>query len=467
MALIIDPDFLHDAPLSTDDGYEVFIDTANLQIELHTDGYLSTDGVALKCLYSFLKEEWRTDPNLKNLAAFPFPMTPITDESFEFIDGWNFDGYQSQNLIRTGGWTVRNTSGNVTEKWAGIIGLGTIEANDQLYYYQGVEAENVVLQGQVNQAVAILNDPNGDGTFTDGYDYRTVFTIFCREYSQAYDSSALSDIGVVTMDSIAYRFPLSTSTDLKITHDDSTVSTTAPYTGMSITYYATPQSRTIGTSNYNFGIIVDGNNGTAEQIYEFVQYKLRQDSDIDSGGETIIGKTADELLRFVGDTLYTRTATNPAGGGTGVFIDNYQVVDVNRLVFVDNTTAQRTFPYVAAFTLTFGPNLSGDASARYWVFFTDLPGSADYGNTSGVLVEDADGYDMYGDVSGNTTIQHSFAYDTNNQGGRTPATDAAVTVVAIGLSTGQYVRATSTITRSTSNVVSLVAALERNYSNPA
>jgi len=468
MALIVDPDYLHDAPNSSSlDGYEVFIDTTNLYIQLNIDGYLSTDGVTIKCLYSFLKEEWRLDPNAKNLAAFPFPMTPITDESFELTDGWNFDGYQSQYLIRTGGWTVRNISGNVTEKWSGIIGLGTIQADDQLYFYQGVDAENVQLQGQVNQAVTVLSDPNGDGTFTDGYDYRTAFTIFCREYQQTYDSSNLADIGVTTMDSIAYRFPLSTATDLKITHNDSTVSTTAPYTGMSITYYATPQSRTIGSSSYNFGIIINGNSGTAEQIYEFVQYKLRQNSDIDAGAGIVIGKTADALLGFVGDTLYTKTATNPSGGGTGVFIDNYQVVDVNRLVLTDNTETERTFPYVAALTINVGANLTGDAAAKYWVYFTTLPGGADYGTSLAVITEDADGYDMSGDISGDASIQHSFAYDTNNQGGRTPATDAVITVVAIGLSTGQYVRATGTIARSTSNVVSLVAALERNYSNPA
>jgi transposase-like protein len=73
---------------------------------------------------------------------------------------------------------------------------------------------------------------------------------------------------------------------------------------------------------------------------------------------------------------------------------------------------------------------------------------------------------MSGNVSGASSIQRSFNYDGNTQGGRTAATDAAVTVVGIGLATGQYVKATATIARSTSNSVSLVAALERNYANP-
>ena len=61
----------------------------------------------------------------------------------------------------------------------------------------------------------------------------------------------------------------------------------------------------------------------------------------------------------------------------------------------------------------------------------------------------------------------TFDYDGNVQGGRTAGTDAAITAVAIGLSTGQYVSATGTIARSTANSISLVAALERNYENAA
>lgn len=468
MALIIDPDNLNDG--AVDNGStEVFINTSTKTIKLNIVGNLSTDGVTIKCLYSFLKEEWRNDPNTKNLAAFPFPMVPITDESFEFADGWNFDLAASRYLIRTGGWTVRNISGNVTEKWAGVIGLGFIEANDQLYFNQGSGAANVQLTGQINQAVQILKDDDGDGVYAEGsdYDLRTVFRIYCREQGQLYDDASLSDIGVGTMDSIAYRFPLSTGTDLKVTHADVAIDTTSPYTGMSINYYATPQSRSIGGTPRNFGIIINGNNGTAEQIYEFVQRQLRQSGDInDLGGVAVPGQTADALLLFVGDTLKTLTATNAAGGGTGVFIDNYQTVDINRLVFTDNTATERTFPYVAALTVNFGSNLSLDGGAKYWIYFTTLPGAGnDFGEGGGMLVEDANSFDMAGDIDGYSSITHSFAYDANVQGGRSAGTDAAITAVAIGLSTGQYVRATGIIARSTSNSISLVAALERNYLN--
>lgn len=69
-------------------------------------------------------------------------------------------------------------------------------------------------------------------------------------------------------------------------------------------------------------------------------------------------------------------------------------------------------------------------------------------------------------VSGASSKTFTFAYDTNVQKrNASSGTNAPVTVVAIGLGTAQYVRATGTITRSTSNTVSLAGALERNYSN--
>lgn len=230
MALITDPDLLADSV--TDDGsQEVYINTSTKTIKLVTVGNLSTDGVTLKCLYSFLKEQWRLDPNTKNLAAFPFPMIPITNESFEFVDGWDLFNDTARYLIRTAGWTVRNTSGNVTQQWAGIIGLGSIEAGDQLYYQQSSNGSpvNVQLTGQIDQAVQILRDDDGDGVFAEGSDFdrTSYFSLFCREESQLYGKSTLTDIGVTTMGSQAYRFPITTAADLKIQKPDSYVALSA------------------------------------------------------------------------------------------------------------------------------------------------------------------------------------------------------------------------------------------------
>ena len=135
MALITDPDDLADQPtdLSTS---EVFINTTTKRIYLRVYDVLTTDGVTEKCVYSFLKEEWTGDPHSKNLPAFPFPMVPITDQFYELVDGWNWGDTTTKNLIRRGGWNVRDTGGTLQETWANIQSLGTVGGSDQLYYTQ-------------------------------------------------------------------------------------------------------------------------------------------------------------------------------------------------------------------------------------------------------------------------------------------------------------------------------------------
>ena len=59
-----------------------------------------------------------------------------------------------------------------------------------------------------------------------------------------------------------------------------------------------------------------------------------------------------------------------------------------------------------------------------------------------------------------------YDYDGDTTAGRTVSTDVNITVVAIGLSTGQYVSASGNITTS-GGTISLVAPLERNYANPS
>lgn len=160
--------------------------------------------------------------------------------------------------------------------------------------------------------------------------------------------------------------------DLKIQADDTDVGSLSPYTGITVTYYETDQARVIGGVSRNFRVIIDGNGASAEDIYTKIQYLLRQNSDIDSGAGTVTGKTASALLNFVGDTLITTT---------GVYIDDYDPNDVNRLVFTDQSGVQRTEPFTATGNLNFNAVLTSGGTGYYRMYFTDLAGSADYGLT--------------------------------------------------------------------------------------
>lgn len=459
MAKILDPDLLVRSSTALNLGTDgnIWIDTTAKTIGIAENGSLTSDGVAMQAVYSYLKEEWKDDAAL---IKFDFPMVSITAEQFELVNGWDFADQTTKDLIRDGGWALKDNSGVSQEEYMNVTSLGSFDdsVNDQAYYLQsaGGTPTNVVLNGEVNQAVKIY----GDASHGD-VDYRSYFQIFLREQGKTYDYYDLTvqqNISALTYKK--YAMPLSNATDLKITESDANIDTNAPYTGMSITYNALGQSRNIGGSAYDFKIIIDGNNGTAEQIYEFVQRELRKTSDIDADADVKRGDTAEALLEFVGDTLKTKITTDG-----GVYIDNYNSSDTNRLVFVDDTGAERTYPFVAAGNIYFNDNLQNDASAKYWMFFTDAGGNQ-FGTSSAIIVQDNTPADITGLVSSQSNISFDFDYDGNTQGGRTAGTDAAVTIVANGLGTAQYVKATGTIVRSSSNNFSLVSALERNYSNP-
>lgn len=450
--IITDPDFLRD-------GTEISINTTNKTIQLSAVGYLSAtgDGPTLQCVYSKTKELWKSN---SEYIKYSFPLLAITEEKFELQNGWDWANTTTKNLIRTGGWALKNTLGNTVEEWTGIITLGNIDAGGQIYYTQtsaAVSGTNFVLTGAINQAVQVF--------LSGSYDYRQYLQLYVREYSKGYDSVNLSNIGVGAMTYQVYRFPLTNGSDIKITHSDAVVTSATPYSAMDIKWYAAPQSVTIGSNTYNFNIIINANNGTAEQIYEYVQMKLRSSADIDSGAAVHYGKISNELLYFVGDTLYTQ-----CNGTDGVYISAFPAADTNRLVFADNTNTPRTYPYVAILSLLFGDNLKNDTSAVYRVFFTNddtgLNTGRDFGTSGAIIVKDKDTVDIAGNIIGRSSISVSYDYDANVQRGNSSSgTDVPITVVGLGLNTAQYVNATGTITRSTSNSVSLVSPLERNYQN--
>jgi hypothetical protein len=362
MALITDPDLLAQ-------GVEVTLTPGTKRITLNLAGDLSEDGVTLKCLYSFLKEEWKND---SSLIAYPFPMVAITPEQFEFVNDWEPANDATRKLIRTGGWREIDAASAVKREYLGIISLGDIDAvsktsGDKAYYAFASDSARTefTYAGPVNEAIQTYGNA-ANGNFDKRGD---VIKTYIRIQGKTYQLTDTDDIGVDTSGTnttsyIVYRFPLSEATDLNIATSDGDIDTLAPYTGMSITYYGTDQSLAVGGSNYNFRVVIDGNGGTKEQIYEYVQRQLRRNSDIDAGAGTVNGFLAEDLVEFVGSTLKTKLTSIG-----GVYITDFDTNDTNDIALVDNTGTERTFPFVAAGTIGFNQNLVSDSDGRYWMFF--------------------------------------------------------------------------------------------------
>lgn len=445
MAIIIDPDNL---VLGTD----IVIDTTNKTFEIKTTSAVSnagsTGGVRGQTLYSWFKEQWH---NSATLNKYKPPMLSITDEQFEFYNGWKPKDDTTRNLIRSAGWAEKDASGVIQRKYMGVVSLGSIGDTDQPYFsWNGGAKTNFAFTGPVNQAVQIYGDAaNGNFDYSDGGD---TFTIFVREPGKTYASYDNIALGALTLTYKVYGFPLSNGVDLNISASDAVISSTPVYQGIHVEYFGTDQLRNIDGSNSAYRIVVTDTTGTAttKQIYEKIQYLLRQNSDIDNGAGSKIGAVASAIVEFVGATLK---------GAQSVVIDGLNSNFLNSVEFYDKNGAKHTYPFVAAGTINFGSQ-AGSGDFKYWMYFSN-----GFDTAGAILVQDKDGNPIEGTYTG-SPVNFTFAYDTNTQGGRTAGTDASIKLVGLGLAGGQYIDVDTSITRSAGQSILLAPAQERNYINP-
>lgn len=447
-------------------GTELVINEPARTIQLVEAGNLvAKDGVTLQAVYSKLVDLWAT----ATYQDSQFPMYAIDALSGQFqigtdgatYSGWTWADDTTRNMLRDGGWSEFSAAGVLEQQFSGFVGLGSINSGAQPYYHLATTdaPTDFPFADQFNVGIKVY----GDSTHGN-FDKRTYAKTFCREYGKKFKSSILADTGATGTGANKVNFLISNEDDLKITGLLGTSQAPAdaamagaPYNGITIGYYTSNQSKTIGGTGYPFRIIIQGNGGTLEQIYAKVQYLLRQNSNINTGGDagSVTGKTAADLLTFVGDTLVT---------SQGVFVEGVLSADSNRIEFYDQNNVKRTNPYTAAGTLSFNSVLVG-AGSSYRMMYAAPPGAGnDYGESGAVTVNDASGTPITGTISSGS-ISFTYDYDGNTQAGFTGGTDRNVVLIGIrpGTNGGKFAMATGTLTRSKTIALSLVAEQDRVY----
>jgi len=232
--------------------------------------------------------------------------------------------------------------------------------------------------------------------------------------------------------------------------------------------------RTLNNVDFPFNWRLLSNGATLAQAFQFIQRELRRgragdtntaiDEDIDEANPVTRGDVGDLLMIFASPTATALSMT----------IDDVDVSELNNLTEQDLSGDNRNFAFLAGVTITLNSNITDDVPSvgtnRIVVFFTDADEVGDngdeFGSNGAIIVQDNTSTDMSATDQSTTPLQFTFDYDNNAQGGRTPATDANVTIVCIGESSAQYSQVTGVIQRQNNNTFALVAALERNFSNP-
>jgi len=337
VAKIVDPDSLAQ---TTDVVYDRDAKTIQILITGAVDDGNPgrSSGVTGQAIYSFTKEEWRTDATLN---ALRFPFDPIFEQKLQLVDGWKWADAQTRDVIRDAGWSEIDGS-----EYAGLQTLGDFNATaDQAYYQQvagfDVTADNSVADfdktGEVNEAVQVLG---AGGT----PDYSGYLRVLLREQGKTYaEGELVADQALSAIDFRFYGVPLTNATDITdgtgAPESDANIDAQTPYTNMTVDYlkgsgfttYATSQvyaagtvvldanvqsggssngtwwftpgggtsngantgvdtgitdwesyagELQIGTEWFAFNRIIDGATGTAKEIYEWAQRQLRKTTDI-------------------------------------------------------------------------------------------------------------------------------------------------------------------------------------------
>lgn len=220
-------------------------------IRLSTGGSI-TDGVTEQCIYSFAKEEWKTDSALygsDDLIRHPFPFEPITSEQFEIGGGaahdvWEWFNDYTKKKVRTGGWARKNLAGTTLQEYSGIVTLGSLDSDAQVYYQQLNATDspvNFTFKGVVNEAIRI---------FESGFDRRNYLKLFVRKKGRTYAGSQISDIGVSTIQTIVNRFPLAHTTDAAISAKDGAILGSTPWRNQNSKASGSNGSKTINQATF-------------------------------------------------------------------------------------------------------------------------------------------------------------------------------------------------------------------------
>ena len=447
MAMIQDPDLLNI-------GTEITINTGARTFTLVEAGNLvAKDGVDMNALWSFFVDKWAT----ATYKPYPFPMNKVDNRSGQYIfgrdpggtyNGWKPADDTTRQMLRNGGWNEYRNAGVLNRVYFGAVLQGGVSAGSQCYYQKEVSgpAIDYTFTDLPNEARQVFGDAtNGN------FDNRTFFKSFNRTYGYTYDDVSLTDISETATGPFKLPFGINTAADLNLTANDTNV-VLAPYDTCTIAYNSATSNATIGAGSYPFKKYITHTNLTRFQIYTRMQYLLRQNSNINTGGTAgaVTGKTADLICWFVGPTLYTRAFFTPIA------------TDLNDVVFIDDNGVERVFPYASAGTLNFNANLTSGGAGYYTLYYTTTPGGDDFGEGTAIIVKDKDGVDFTSTITG-ASIAFTFDYSNNTQGGYAGSTNRDVTLVwgnpgvaKPGVSTGQ-------ITQSKGISISAVAEADPSY----
>ncbi len=472
----------------------VYFDVANNEIQLIGADELSQvnfgaglvanpltnfDGITLRALYNFENARRRLNETLRKYkrgikGSYRFA------GAYNFVNGVKLDG-TGRTKLRGSGWIEYAAAGDgetsVDRIYHGVSSLVDIQAATVPYYALVTATDEATLQaatwinfvrlGDINEAVQVFGSTaNGDAT-AGSFDYKTR-TLVVRVRSWQYNPGETTSIatGITEFSGFSAGYGVGETSNPANTFTLANVyggARVAPFTGMSLEKLAAPQVETgFNEANGSFTWVLNNTGGgTAAQCAAFLDAVTLQDSDVDTGVGTYNGKK--------GRVWYSRNASGKivtsSIGGAGLFIEGLSVAEQQNLIFTDNSGATKTYPYFPSVEISVGAIAVSDPNAWYRVMYVDGAAGADFDTASAVMVQNAAGTDVNGNVAANAVgnkISFAYGYDTDTDAGLPAGVDKAMVVLVEGDGIAGQAIAYFTCTRSPVVAVTCAPSADNN-----
>jgi hypothetical protein len=465
---------------STPDG-NIYFDVANNEIQLIgvdelatvdfgggpvTNPLNNTDGITLRGLYNFENQERVIDETLRKYLRASRGNYRFAG-AFSFVNGVKLDG-TDRNKVRNSGWIeyadTQDGATDIDRQYHGVVSLVSIQGTTTPYYslvtdtteatLQAATWTDFVRQGDINEAVQVFGTTTfGDAT-AGSFDY-TLRTLVVRVRSWGYNPGETTSIltGISEFSGFSAGYGVGETINTQNIYNLVDVyggAQIAPWTGMTLEKLVTPQLETgFNETDGNFTWVLNNTgNGTVQECAAYLDAVTLELTDIDSGTGSYTGTK--------GRVWYSRNAAGKVVtkeiGGEGLFIEGLSIAEQQNVIFTDDASATKTYPFFPEVRINVGVVAPTDANAWYHVYYLDGAAAADFDAAGAVTVNDSVGSPVKGNVSTDHTanvISFAYAYDTNTQAGLSAAVDKDIVVIVEGDGVASQAISYATIKRET------------------
>jgi len=410
----------------TPDG-NVFFDTTNGKLELIPLDELATldltsigggatdsnpliraDGIKFEAIYAFENQE-RSSSAILGEALRKFDRT--TEGTFKFGGAYQFVNGNvpatdpDWQIIRGSGWDELNTDGIPLKKYFGNKGLSNIETDSQPYYQQSIQgtATDFAKVGQIDEAILVYHDSNGDGT-PDTLDATTYEATSIRTYGNNYDrKNTVDDLGIAELGGYSTGFALNESVHLTTNSTDhpfADVSTTPTgvWVGVELNHIPSPTAKTgefsddTGTLLFSWELISPNSATLDQQVAWLDAFSTEPAKEADGLGVNTghLGKDIETWYYYnAAGQVVTKSGVTPAS--EGLYINNVPVADQQRVVMTADDGEIKAYSFSVSVEATIGSTAKADVNAWYHSWYL-----TSYNSSSAEVVTDSGSSEVKG-----------------------------------------------------------------------